>query len=74
MSTIPIRYVVAIGAAEGLLYQARRELDDYLKKVLTGSENPEDWAMLEHWTAKVSTYSFQYTRSISDMIKEQERG
>lgn len=73
-SSIPISHVVAIGAAEGLLYQAQRDLSAVLARVLKGSEDPQDWVDLDKYRIQVSNYTQQYTRAIYQMNSGQEKG
>lgn len=74
ISTIPISHVISIGAAEGLLYQANRNLQDSLRKILGGSDDPQDWVDLDAHRIKVSDYTRQYLNAIYQMNSSQQKG
>lgn len=74
VDSIPIRHVVAIGAAEGLLYQSQRDLAAVLARILQGSEDPQDWVDLDKYRIQVLEYTKQYTRAIYAMNSGQEKG
>jgi hypothetical protein len=73
VSAIPVMATVNIYAAEGMLYQASRELADVLKKCLEGSTDPKDWQLLDDKRREVVKYNMQYTLAIQTLIRSQKR-
>jgi hypothetical protein len=67
IDAIPTSAIVNIYAAEGLLYQAMRDLTEALKRCLDGSTDPNDWKDLDTHRKQVVFYNMQYTRAIQSL-------